>query len=414
MKKFISALLCVSSFSFASMIGLDAIGQEQIAGGSAAMAGRGFAGNAKTGDTEGISTVNPARQAFDTKVSLNLNFLLDVSTADRSNSHFTKTDISMPSMNLTFPMGDFGTFGVSLWQHYSASMRETLEDEKEQWNAEIEYQSSIYELVPTYAIRLPFLRMVSLGASAHFVMGSFTRSLTLGADNSGIAKEDAWATSDVDLSDYVHGDWDIKHHPAYYSFAVQYRGRMASYFFSFTTPYTLSNTLDYNFRFSELDTLAPTRKTREIRIPAMLATGVNYRINKRHNVMADVAWHAWNRDIDNVAGSWNMTQMTKTQNDFNISVGYQRDGSDVFYDSYWDRMTYRAGAWYKNWYVEDVSEIGGAVGAGFPLGRRGTTLDLSIQGGVRLTDDDHDWSESFIGIRLGLVGVGSWGKARGQ
>ena len=48
MKKFISALLCVSSFSFASMIGVDALGEEQIAGGSAAMAGRGFAGSAKT------------------------------------------------------------------------------------------------------------------------------------------------------------------------------------------------------------------------------------------------------------------------------------------------------------------------------------------------------------------------------
>ena len=90
MKKLISALLCASSFSFASMIGLEALGQEQIAGGSAAMAGRGFGGNAKTGDAEGISLVNPARQAFDTKVSLNINFLLDISTADRSNSHFTK------------------------------------------------------------------------------------------------------------------------------------------------------------------------------------------------------------------------------------------------------------------------------------------------------------------------------------
>lgn len=162
MKKFISALLCVSSFSFASMIGLEALGQEQIAGGSAAMAGRGFAGNAKTGETEGVSVVNPARQAFDSKVVLNLNFLLDVSTADRSNSHYTKTGVSMPSMNLSFPMGDFGTIGLSLWQHYAASVREDVDNEEELWNAEIEYQSSVYELVPTYAIRLPFYRAVSL------------------------------------------------------------------------------------------------------------------------------------------------------------------------------------------------------------------------------------------------------------
>jgi long-chain fatty acid transport protein len=332
MKKFISVLLCVSSFSFASMIGLEALGQEQIAGGSAAMAGRGFAGNAKTGETEGVSVVNPARQAFDSKVSFNLNFLLDVSTADRSNSHFTNTNVSLPSMNLTFPMNDFGTLGFALWQHYSAALREDIENEEENWKAEIEYQSSVYELVPTYAIRLPFFRAISLGFSAHFVMGSFNRDLTLGPDVSAVAEDDSWATNDADVTDHVTGDWKIKN-SAYFTFAAQYRGRMASYFFSFSTPYTLKNELEYNFRFSETDTLAPTKHTRNIKIPAMLATGVNYRINKRHNVMADVAWRAWSRDIENAAGSWNMSGVTKTQNDFNISVGYQRDGSDIFYDS---------------------------------------------------------------------------------
>ena len=414
MKKLISALLCVSGFSFASMIGVDALGEEQIAGGSAAMAGRGFAGNAKTGDVEGVSVVNPARQAFDKKVVLNLNFLLNVTSVSRSSSSFTTSGVSMPSMNLSFPMNDFGTLGVSLWQHYASSIREDVHNEKEKWDAEIEYQSIIYELVPTYAIRLPFLRAVSLGASAHFVMGSFTRSLTLGPDNSEIDSVDIWATNSATVSDYVKGEWEIKNHPAYYTFAAQYRGRMASYFFSITTPYTLSNELKYDFRFSEMDTLAPMRSTREIRVPAMLATGVNYRINKRHNVMMDVAWRAWDRDIENVAGSWGMGEVTKTQNDFNISVGYQRDGSDVFYDAYWDRIAYRAGLWYKNWYVEDVSEIGGSIGAGLPLGRKGMMLDLAIQGGVRLTDDDRNWGESFFGIRLGGLGVGSWGKTRGQ
>ena len=414
MKKFFSLLLCTASISFASMIGFEALGEEQTAGGSTAIAGRGFAGNAKTGDAEGVSVLNPARQAFDTKVVLNLNFLLDVSTASRSNVDYTNANISMPSMNLSFPMGDFGTFGVALWQRYSSAMREKVHNEKENWNAEIEYQSSLYELVPTYAVRLPFFRAISLGASAHVVMGSFTRSLTLGPDTSEVAVEDRWATNDKDVSDYVNGDWEIKHHPAYFSFAAQYRGRMASYFFSVTTPYTLSNELKYNFRFSELDTLVPTRYTREIRVPARLATGVNYRFMKRHNVMMDMAWSAWNHDIENVAGSWNLSEVTKTQDDFNISVGYQRDGSDIFYDSYWDRITYRAGAWYKNWYIKDVSEIGGSIGAGFPLGRKGTMLDFAIQGGVRLADDDHNWNESFIGARLGLVGVGNWGRTRGQ
>jgi len=414
MKKFLGVLLCATGFSFASMIAAEAMGEEQLAGGSAAMAGRGFAGNAKTGDVEGVSVVNPARQAFDTKVVLNMNFLLGVNTASSSGSSFTSTSISMPSMNLSFPMGDFGTVGVSLWQHYTTSIREDIKNDEKNWDAEIEYMSSLYELVPTYAVRLPFLRAVSLGASAHVVLGSFSRKLTLGPNNDELGPDDAWASSKTDVIDYVKGDWSIKHHPAYYTFALQYRGRMASYFFSFTTPHTLSNELKYDMRLSEQDTLVPARYTREIRVPAMFATGVNYRFMKHHNVMLDFAWRVWDRDIENVAGSWTMPLVTKTQDDFNVSVGYQRDGSGIFYDAYWKRMTYRAGAWYKRWYADGVSEIGGSIGAGFPLGRKGLMLDLAIQGGARLTDDDHNWNESFIGIRLGLVGVGNWGKTRGQ
>ncbi len=34
-------------------------------------------------------------------------------------------------------------------------------------------------------------------------------------------------------------------------------------------------------------------------------------------------------------------------------------------------------------YLKDVSEVGGSIGLGFPLGKRGTAIDLAIQGGVR-------------------------------
>lgn len=414
MKKFFSCLLCFAGISFASMLGMDALGEEQLSGGAASAAGRGFAGHAKTGDAEGVSLINPARMAFDTKVLFNLNFLLDMNSASRSGSNFGTTNVSLPSMNLSFPMGAYGTLGFSLWQRYASFMREDVEDAEKKLFADLEYNGSIYELVPSYSVRLPYLRSVSLGASAHFVMGSITRSLTLGANNSEIAKEDYWATSEAELSDYVNGDWKIKNHPAYYTLALQYRGRQVSYFFSFSTPYTLSNELNYNFRFSELDTLEPTRYTREIKVPAMLATGVNYRLFKRHNIMADFQWRAWDKDIENVAGSWSMEKITKTQNDFVASIGYQRDGSQLFYDPFWDRISYRAGAWYKNWYINDVKEIGGSIGAGFPLGRKGLGLDLAIQGGVRLTDDDRSWDETFVGIRLGLVGIGNWGQTHNR
>lgn len=411
MKKLISTLCVLTGLSFGSMIGMDALGEEQVMGGTASAAGRGFAGNAKTGDAEGLSVVNPARLAFDTKVVFNLNFLLEMDAASNDGASYIGRNLSMPSFNLSFPMGGFGAMGLSLWQHYAATMNEEYTDDDKN-TAKIEYKGSVYELVPTYALRLPFMRSISLGGSAHFVMGSNSRSLTLNTDTGDLEKKDVWGARGYTLTDYVEGSWEVKDHPAYYTMALQYRGRVASYFFSYTTGYTLSNALEYDFRFNENDTLTTTHYTREIDVPAMFATGINYRLNKRHNVMFDLQWRAWDSEIENLAGGWDMTKVTDTQSDFMASVGYQCDGSPLFYDPYWTRINYRVGAWYKSWYIKDVYEAGGSLGAGFPLGRKGTTLDLAFQGGMRFADSNNEWDETFFAIRIGLTGIGNWGQTR--
>ncbi len=414
MNKFLFLILCVACFASASMLGMDALGEEQVHGGMTNTAGRGFAGGAKTGDAEGLSVVNPARVAFDTKVVFNLNFLIDLTAIEKDDYAYSSNNIGLPSFNFSFPMGAYGALGLSLWQHYSSNMDEDVKDTASNMDAQVKYQGSIYELVPTYAVRLPFFRMLSLGGSAHFVIGSVERSLSFGPDNSAVDKKDSWATNSSKVTDYVSGNWEIKNHPAYYSVALQYRGRQSSYFFSFTTPYVLQNDLAYNLRFSELDTLVPTRYTREIKVPALFATGVNYRLYKRHNVMMDLQWRAWEDDIENIAGSWDMPSVTKTQNDFMVSVGYQRDGSSLFYDPYLERTTFRIGGWMKSWYVKDVYEYGGSLGAGLPMGKKGTTIDLALQGGKRTTGGDGNWEELFFGIRIGLMGVGTWGQSRGR
>lgn len=412
MKKFLLALSVFSGYAFSSMIGLEALGEEQVMGGTASAAGRGFAGNAKTGDAEGLSVVNPARLAFDAKVVFNLNFAMEMEDARNKGHHYSLSNMSMPSFNLSFPMGSFGAMGLSLWQHYSSSFSEESKNQEIGSDVKLEYQGSVYELVPTYAVRLPFWRSLSLGASAHVVMGNTSRNLTLGGDDSSVDKGDTWASGNYVISDYVDGTWEIKNHPAYYTGALQYRGKMVSYFFSYTTGYTLSNTLDYNFRFSELDTLAATRSVREIEVPAMFATGINYRLAKRHNIMMDLTWRAWDKDVQNIAGGWNMPTTTETQTDFMVSLGYQCDGSPLFYESYWNRINYRAGAWYRNWYVKDVFEVGGSLGGGFPLGRKGTTVDVALQGGKRFADTKSEWEEMFIGLRIGLTGIAAWGQTR--
>ena len=410
MKKLLLVLLGLAVCGYASVIGLDALGEEQVAGGMASTAGRGYAGGAKTGDAEGLSVLNPARNAFDTKVVFNVNFLMDMVALEKKSDNFVVNNISMPSFNLSFPMGSFGAFGVSLWQSYSSNVDEEVSGEKNSIETSVQYQSSIYEIVPNYTFRLPIIRNFALGASAHFVMGNSTRKISMGPDTDPLDKSDRWAVSRTEISDYVDGTWEIKNHPAYYTAALQYRGHQSSFYFSYTTPHTLLNKLDYNFRMSELDTLAPTKYSREVEVPAMLATGMNFRFMKRNNVMLDMAARGWDKDIENIAGSFNLDGATKTQKDMLVALGFQRDGSPLFYDPFLDRVTYRLGAWYKTWYVKDVYELGGSLGAGFPLGRKGTTLDLSFQGGKRFADSGHAWDELFFGFRIGLMGVGNWGQ----
>ncbi len=412
MKKLISLLSLAAGLSFASTIGLDGLGEEHVLGGTASAAGRGFAGGAKTGDAEGLSVVNPARLAFDKLVVFNLNFLFEMDAVTESKSDFSTTSISLPSFNLSFPMGDFGAMGLSLWQHFATSFNNEFEDEEKSTKTKIEYAGSVYELVPTYAIRLPYLRNFSLGASGHYVLGGSTRSISLEKDVSGLDEEDVWGVPDYTLTDYVEGTWEIKDHPMYYTLALQYRGKFASYYFSYTTAHTLQNDLKYNFRMSEMDTLAPSSRVREIDVPAMFATGVNYRFAKKHNVMLDLSWRAWDDDVENIAGSFDMSEVTETQSDFMASVGYQCDGSPLFYDPYWKRINYRAGAWFRDWYIKGVHEVGGSLGAGFPLSRKGTTLDVAVQGGMRFADTNTESDEAFIAIRLGLTGIGSWGQTR--
>lgn len=412
MKKVILVLFAFAVSGFASVIGLDALGEEQVAGGMASTAGRGYAGGAKTGDAEGLSVLNPARNAFDTKVVFNVNFLIEMVSLENHGDNFGVNNITMPSFNLSFPMGGFGAMGLSLWQSYASNLNEEVSEGKNSVETTIEYQSSVYEIVPSYTFRLPVIRNFSVGASAHVVMGNSMRKVSMGPNTEGLSSEDTWAVSKTEISDYVDGTWEIKNHPAYYTAALQYRGRQSSFYFSYTTPHTLLNELDYNFRMSELDTLAPTKKSREIDVPAMLAAGMNFRFMKRNNVMFDIATRGWDKDIENIGGSFNMESVTETQKDMLLALGFQRDGSPMFYDPYLDRITYRLGGWYKTWYVKNVYELGGSLGAGFPLGRKGTTLDLSFQGGKRFADSGRGWDEIFLGFRIGLMGVGNWGQTR--
>lgn len=407
MKKILIFFLVISSSALAgSMLGLDALGKEDVAGATAAIAGRGFAGGAKTGD--GLSLMNPSALAFEDNVSFSATMDYEMTSAESGEDSYVSNTMTLPSLYLSFPMGSFGAFALGISQRYASTLEMESEDSLKNQDVKLDYSGSVFEFVPTYSIRLPFYRRVSLGASMHIVSGSIERSLRLGPDNSGISKKDFWATNSSKVTELVEGDFETEK-AGYYTLSAMYRGPHSSYYFSATTPYTLVNSLSYDFRFSQRDTLSPYKNERQIEVPLTLSTGVDYRLFANHHVMFDFMMRSWDEDIQNMAGSWDIPITTETQTEFLVALGYQKDGSKELYEKYWKRMQFRLGAWYRDWYIKDVSEYGGALGVGLPLGTRGTIVDVSLQGGLR-DAGSFGWDETFFGIRVTLTGVGSWGK----
>lgn len=407
MKK-ILMLLCAFSWSaFAgSMLGLEALGKEDVSGATAAIAGRGFSGGAKTGD--GLSLSNPSGFAFEENVSFSATLDYEMTSAESGSDSYVSNTMTIPSLYLSFPMGSFGAFALGISQRYSSSLEMDSEDSLTNQDVDLEYSGSVFEFVPTYALRLPFYRRVSIGGAMHIVSGSSKRGLQLGPDNSEISKEDSWATNNAKVTDIVEGDWETES-IAYYTLSAMYRGPYSSVYFSATTPYTMVNSLSYDFRFSQTDTLRAYKGERKIKVPLTLATGVDYRLYENHHVMLEFMMRSWDKDIENMAGSWDIPSKTETQTEFLAAIGYQKDGSKAFYDTYLSRMQFRLGAWYRDWYIKDVSEYGAALGVGFPLGARGTIVDVALQGGLRDASSSM-WDEKFFGVRVTLNGVGSWGK----
>lgn len=390
----------------ASMMGLEALGKPTEAA-TAITLGRGFSGGAKS--ESGYVEWNPASLAFEKNTSFNATLLFEENVAKSDGKSYASSTLEIPSLSFAFAMNRFGTVSLALSQKYTLNLDEKVDDPAKTSLANIKYKGNIYEITPAYAVRLPFFRRLSLGFSAHFVMGSVSRELSLGADNSRVPAADAWATNNAELTESAEGRWEIENHPAYYTGAVFYKGLKASYYFSYTTPYTLRNKLDYNLTFSQTDTLVPSKISRKIDVPPTFATGYSYRYRKRHHLMLDFMLRGWDADIANIAGAWNLKDSTNTQTEFVVALGYERSGSSDYFKKYVQRMDFRAGTWFRNYYIADVKEYGASLGAGFPLGRRSTKVDVAFQGGMRRSDDGTIWDETFFGVSVGLTGVGNWG-----
>lgn len=406
----------MNSFTQTTM-GAQSLGAEMWST-SAANAGRGQAGMARI--REGASVHNPAANAFDdqTLFSAKLGFGWFRNTGNScegcvqegenwSNDGFTS---SVDAVQMSIPMGGFGSLGFVWWQRFRKDL-EVQTTDPDSNSAKLNHRGGVFELVPTYSWRLPReMRFLALGAAWHIPLGRENKSFELRQPG----ESGSFLPQEVVHYEMNRTKWslDETHSPysaqgGYPSLSLHWRARRWDYVLGFSFPHRLQSDATYFLGTSQLDTLVASSITNYIHVPGMWRVGISIRPNVKHTISMDFHGRA---PMNN--GQTLLSEEKAGQSTYMAALGYQREGSGQFFDSWQRKMVFRAGTWFQTWYEEEIYEFGGSFGAGMPLGRRGARLDFTLRAGHRamLVDGSGGWDEAFVGIDLGLTGIGAWGK----
>ncbi|MDR2731929.1 MAG: hypothetical protein LBB36_01790 [Fibromonadaceae bacterium] len=365
------AAVCVSHA--ASLIGMDALGLEQSPQ-NAAMVRNGFA------------PMNPAANAFENKTKFGTTIHYEHTSAQKGNSSIPLNSFTMPSFSMVLPMGFLGTFGIGFEQKFFASNRLELIDPAQDANLLLSSRMGIYELAPSYSIRLPFLNDFSLGTSYRILFGNSHSTLERGRSKDW-GKED-WMARNVFITEKETGtfesddDWWRN-----FGYSMHMHRKSVDYFFAYFPAIKMQKNIKKNVQFSNTDTLQSTKETLNFELSEHFASGAHFRFMQNHN----------------------LSLVYEYQNDsaFSCFAEYKIVGTGLYYSNFLKRNNFGMNAWYAEKYLADVKEYGASLLSDMWLGRRGTLIGVALFGGYR--DAKFNWNELFYGFKLNLTGVGNWG-----
>jgi len=367
---FFAILILVCASSAASLIGADSLGMSQ-APKNAATARSGFV------------PINPAANAFENKTKFGATIQYEHANAQGKKNSMSLNSFMAPSMSMILPFGFWGAFGIGLNQTYFASNRLELTDATS--NISLISRVGLYELTPSYSIRLPFfLNDFAIGTSYRIFFGNSYYTLTRGKSDWG---DDNWMASNVLITEKERGtfssddDWRRN-----FGYSIHYHKKSIDYFASYFPSVQMEKSIRENIQFSNTDTLQSNKRTENFKLPKHFASGIHYRFWQNQNLSLVY-------EQQNPASSW--------------LAEYKLTGTGLHYSSFLKRNNFGANVWFAEKYLKNVNEYGASLLSEMWLGRRGTLVGLSLFGGYRQAEDY--WNELFFGFELNLTGVGNWG-----
>jgi long-chain fatty acid transport protein len=365
----------------ASLIGTDALGMDQSPQNAAVI-------------KSGFAPQNPAVNAFETKTKFGATMLYEHTEAQKDNYAIPLDFFSVPSLSMILPLGFLGTLGVGLEQKYFSSNRLELIDAALDANMLYSARIGIYELAPSYSIRLPFfLSDFAIGASYRVFFGNFNSSLERKS------RGDSWMAKGVTVakkeSGYFKADDDWWRN---FGAGLHFHSKTADYFLSYFPSVQMQKNIKESVQYSNSEDLEATEKTEVFKLPKRFASGIHFRFLQNQNL--SLVYELQNFEETELAA--------ETQKAISYFAEYKVTGTGLHYSPFFARNNFGANVWYAEKYLKDVREFGASLLSDLWLGYRGTSVGLALFGGYRFAKEPY-WDEPFYGIRLNLTGVGNWG-----
>jgi len=138
----------------------------------------------------------------------------------------------------------------------------------------------------------------------------------------------------------------------------------------------------------------------KLHMPLIISGGFTLLINNSWLAGADFEWQNWKKFTSFGESA------SSLGNSYIISVGGEYSPRVNTITSYWKLINYRAGLRYAQSYYEirdkKINDLSFSIGAGFPLPKTRTTLNLAVEAGTRGTVRNDLLKENYIRLVLGI------------
>jgi len=379
-------LLAACASYAASLIGTDALGMEQAPKNAVTI-------------RNGFVSQNPAINAFENKTKFGTVIHFEYAEAQKGTDAISVNSFTVPSISMVLPLGFLGTFGIGLEQKYFANNRIELIDSALNSNISLSSRVGIYELLPSYSLRLPFfLSDFALGTSYRIFFGNSYSTLERGKSSEWSEKE-SWMLGNASITKKETSHFEaVSDWWRNFGYSLHFHKKAVDYFVSYFPSVQMEKNIKENIQFSNFDTLQSTRRTETFNLPKRFASGIHFRLWQNQNL--SLVYEQQNFEETELAA--------KTQKAISYFAEYKVSGTGLHYSPFLKRNDFGLSAWYAEKYLKEVDEYGASLFSDLWLGRRGTLLGVALFGGYRQAKEPY-WDEPFFGFKLSLTGVGNWG-----